>query len=63
MTFYSVIYFDFQQCSDEFDDGPERFFTELGSGSADDIPETSSEDDAEAEAAANREVKLYKVRS
>ena len=54
-------YLRFKFWSDEFDDGPERFFTELGSGSADEIPDTSSEDDAEAEVAANREVKLYKV--
>ena len=40
-----------------------RFFTELGSGSVDEIPDASSEDDEEAELSANREIKLYKVRS
>ena len=38
-----------------------RFFEELGNGSADDVSDDSGIDDADAEAAANREVKLYKV--
>lgn len=45
---------------DEFGPGQARFFEELGSGSAEEIAESSG-DDAEAEAAANREVKLFKV--
>lgn len=46
--------------TDEFGGDTARFFEELGSGSPDDIPEVSG-DDAEAEAAANRQVTLYKV--
>ncbi len=38
---------------DEFSDNQERFFEELGSGSVDEIPD-SSEDDLEAENANNR---------
>ncbi len=45
---------------DEHTGGQERFFEELGSGSPDEIADSEG-DDAEAEAAANREVKLYKV--
>lgn len=45
--------------ADEFGDSA-KFFEALGSGSAEDIPESDA-DDIEAEVAANREVKLYKV--
>lgn len=47
---------------DEFGDGSgkARFFEELGSGSPDSISDSDG-DDVEAEAAANRQVKLYKV--
>jgi gelsolin len=46
---------------DEFGGGQDRFFEELGSGSADSIPKTDSVADADAEAGANRDIKLYKV--
>ena len=45
---------------DEFGGDIARFFEELGSGSADDVPESAG-DDAEAENAANRDIRLYKV--
>ena len=46
---------------DEFEGDPSAFFEALGSGSADDIAESSDEDDAAAEAEGNRGVKLFKV--
>ena len=38
----------------------DRFFSELGSGSADEVADESG-DDIEAEATANRDIKLFKV--
>ncbi len=46
---------------DEFSDQHSHFFDELGSGSAGDELPGSKEDDEEAEVAANRAIKLYKV--
>ena len=45
---------------EQLGDNVNQFFDALGT-SADEVPETSSVDDSEAENAVNREVKLYKI--
>ena len=47
--------------TDEYQGDQAKFFEELGSGSPDSIPDSSPEDDEEAEKADNQEVTLYQV--